>query len=236
MLKRTSKYPLFAKTGVHWSSYGALLAADSLIRYLEVKLNKQLINIVVDSIIVSRNPKDEDDDISRTMNLFWKISQPALAYPKIHFVPSSGAIKPSALFIGDSYYWNWYKNGTIRNVFNKPEFWYYDKDVFPESFTKQTNTWQVNVDDAVKRQNVIVILQTANGEEFDPGYGFIDRTWPDYDTSANNRIRKIENNLKSSPDNMKMYREKAALLNVSVESVIRAEAVFAENELILKKK
>jgi hypothetical protein len=236
LAKDTSRHPLFAKTGVHWSSYGALLAADSLIHYLSVKLNVKLPQIVIDRIDVRRFPKDEDDDISRTMNLFWKIPHPGLAYPKFHFISDQTTRRPSALFIGDSYYWNWYKQGIIRNIFRNPGFWYYDEEIYPESFFKPKYTWNVNLKNTIEKQDVIILLQTNNWKDYDFGHGFVDRAWPEYDTSANNRIRGIEEYLTKDSVNMGIYAAKARELNVPLEFVIRRDAIFAGNNVLLKKK
>jgi hypothetical protein len=236
LARDTSRYPLFTKTGVHWSSYGAIIAADSLIRYLGEKLFVKLPKIVIDRIRLSRVPKDEDDDISRTMNLMWRISQPELAYPKFHFISEQATVRPSALFIGDSYYWNWYKPGIIRNIFRNTEFWYYDKEVYPESFFNTCYTWHINLKNSIERQDVIILLQTNNGEGYDFGYGFVDRAWPEYDPSENNRIRSIEAVLTKAPENMKIYEKKSQDLNAPIESVIRADAIFAGNNLLRKNK
>lgn len=236
LAKDTSRYPLFAKTGVHWSSYGAIMAADSLIRYLGKKLFVKLPEIVIERIELSRIPKDEDDDISRTMNLIWRISQPELAYPKFHFISGQSTVRPSALFIGDSYYWNWYKPGIIASVFRNLDFWYYDKEVYPASFVQRKFTWNTDLKSEIERQNVIVLLQNNNGEGYDFGYGFVDRAWPEYDPSENNRIRGIESVLIKAPENMKLFKKKSKDLNAPIGLVIRADAIFAGNNLLRNEK
>ena len=236
LAKDTTRYPLFTKTGVHWSSYGALLAADSLIHYLEMKLNTRLPEIVVERIEKSSIPKDDDDDISRTMNLFCRIQQPELAYPKFHFRSDQTTKRPSALFVGDSYYWTWYRQGIVRNIFRIMEFWYYDQDVYPESFFKKRITSDIKLKNAIERQNVIILLQTNNWKDYDFGHGFVDRAWPEYDTSADNRIRNIEEYLTKDPENIRFYKKKAKDLHIPLESVIRRDAIYAGNTLLLKKK
>ena len=236
LAKDSSRYPLFARTGMHWSSYGALLAADSMFRYLNRKLEVRLPELVIDTIELSRFPKDEDDDIRRTMNLFWKITQTELAYPKFHFEFDNETILPPALFIGDSYYWNWYRPGIIGSVFGNSDFWYYDKEVYPESFGQKKYTWQVDLKKEVEKYRIIVLLHNNNGEAFDFGHGFVDRAWPEYDPSPNNRIRNIEDFLRKSPDNMKLFEKKSKEWNVPLETVIRTDAIYAGNNLLRKMK
>ena len=236
MMKDTSGYPLYTRTGAHWSSYGALIAADSLIRYLELKLKTRLPEIVIDKIEVTGIPRDEDDDISRTMNLLMNLGQPGLAYPKFHFENRGNRVNLNALFIGDSYYWNWYKPGIIRNLFGNTDFWYYDQDVYPQSFVKTVNTWNINTKESVERQNVIVLMQTNSKDMCDFGYGFVDRVLPDYDTSANNRIREIERYITAHLLFTNSYNERARKMRTSMESVIRADAIFAGNKLLRRSK
>ena len=209
LAKDTSRYPLFARTGMHWSSYGALMTADSMFRYLDRKLDIKLPELVIDSVKVSRFAEDEDDDIRRTMNLFWKIRQPGLAYPEFHFIFGEETVMPSALFIGDSYYWNWYRQGIISSVFSDPEFWYYDKEVYPESFNREKYTWEADLKNEIEKYKIIVLLHNNNGQGYDFGYGFVDRVWPDFDPSGNNRIRNIEAFLTKSEENMMFYENKS---------------------------
>jgi len=236
LAKDTSSYPLFAKTGMHWSSYGALLAADSLIRYLNFRLNIRLQQIFIDTIVKTGIPRDDDDDISQTMNLFFRITQPELAYPVFHFNYDSSDVKPSALFIGDSFYWNWYRSGIIRNVFRNQDFWYYDKEVYPASFVRQKYTWELDLEKEIERYKIVVLLHNNNGEAYDFGFGFVDRAWPEYDPSGNNRIRKIEAYLTESEENMRFYENKSREWGVPLKTVIRTDAIFAGNNVLRKMK
>jgi hypothetical protein len=228
MLKDTSRYPLYPKTGIHWTCYGAVLAADSLARYLEAKLGRPMPRIEIDSIEVSREARYEDNDIARTMNLIREIPHPPYAYPKYHYIFGPDDKKPSALFIGDSFYWNWYNPGMIDGLFINRDFWYYDKDVYPETFTKPTNTGEVDLLDAIGRQDVVILLQT-NAAYGNPGYGFIERALSEMDT-AQSRIRYFEEKIRSNPEWMKLIRRKAMEQKVDPEEMIRRDALFMVNE------
>jgi hypothetical protein len=234
-MKDTVQYRLFSKTGVHWSTYGAYLAADSLVRYLEKKLGRTLNAPILDGITQSRFPRDEDDDIGQALNLFFTIPQAGLAYPSYHFGDQPGTCKPPALFIGDSYYWNWQRPGIIRKIFSNEDFWYYDKDIFPVRPGGASSTWQVDLKEQICRQDVIIILQSANGEEINTGFGFIDRSLPEFDTSATNTIRHYEKVLTASRENMAGYRTRSAELNIPFSRVIRTEAVYAPEKDLRRK-
>jgi len=84
-LKPESKYPLFPPLGTHWSVYGMLFVADSLIRFIENRRNVDLPEFYADSIEISSKPRDTDDDMIRTMNLLFSLKGVDLAYPVFTF-------------------------------------------------------------------------------------------------------------------------------------------------------
>jgi hypothetical protein len=195
-MKDTSRYLLFPATGVHWTVYGSVLAADSTIRYLAKKLQRPMPELHIDKIELSEKPRQFDDDVNETMNLIWDVKHPPLAYPVFHFEDgnlenktASPVKKTKALFIGDSFYWAWYDSGIIGKVFDKMEFWYYDREVYPEKFTSQKNTSEVDLKSSVERQDVVVLLQVGGGWG-NPGAGFIDRA---YEAFFQNAKLKMQN-------------------------------------------
>jgi hypothetical protein len=234
LMKDTSRYLLYPKTGIHWSCYGAVLAADSVTRYLEKKLGTSIPHIVIDSIEVSKEARFEDNDIDRTLNLIWEIPHPAYAYPFYHYQRDTFVKKPSVLFIGDSFYWNWYNPGIIENLFSNKEFWYYDKDVYPETFSKPVSTADVELIRAIERQKIIVLLQT-NAAYGDPGYGFVERALSVLDSSGN-RLLYFEHKIRNNPGWMEMMRKKAKGQKVSLDEMIRRDALFLVNEEMKSKK
>ncbi|PKP19816.1 MAG: hypothetical protein CVU05_10530, partial [Bacteroidetes bacterium HGW-Bacteroidetes-21] len=120
--KEKSKYPLYPKTGVHWSTYGMSLAADSLIKYMEYVSGMEMPNIIRDTIDVSDIPKGYDQDIEDGINLLFTINKPKYAYPNVRFVSKMIHKKPSVITIGDSFWWGIYYSGIPENVFASHEF------------------------------------------------------------------------------------------------------------------
>jgi hypothetical protein len=182
-MKDTSRWLLFPATGVHWSVYGSVLAADSAIRYIESGLRRPMRHLQIDHVEISAKPRQFDDDVNVTMNLIGEVAHPLLAYPAFHFTGERTCTKPKALFVGDSFYWAWYDTGIIGQVFDKMEFWYYDREVYPEKFTKPKYTSTVDIRQAIERQEVIVLLQVGGGWG-NPGAGFIDRAYAAYFPAA----------------------------------------------------
>ena len=223
-MKHISHYPLIPKTGVHWSYYGAYLAADSMSRYLKTKTGYPVPGIVLDSVSAPDFPIGEDNDMGATLNLIRDIQCPKTGYPKFHGVNEGGKSKPNALFVGDSFYWNWYYDGIISTLFNNNDFWYYCKDVFPQSNEKPTSVSDINVEDAIKKQNFIILIQ-VNGAYGNIGYGFIDLALSVLD-SANSKLLKVELLIKANPTWMEDVRKKAKRNNLNFEEQLRLDALW----------
>ncbi|MFZ4521611.1 MAG: alginate O-acetyltransferase AlgX-related protein [Bacteroidales bacterium] len=173
-LKDTCRYPLYPKTGIHWSSYGAYLAMDSLVRYLETAAGNKLPHPVITRNTASTCPKDRDDDVARAMNLVCNISSPPLTYPEITYSQPEEPHPFSVLFIGDSFYFSWARAGYIGQIFGNRDFWYYDHDVYYGNY--QTGRLAANEDmkQMLSKQDAIIILQTNAGYG-ELGYYFVDR-------------------------------------------------------------
>jgi hypothetical protein len=233
LAKDTSRYPLYPKTGIHWTSYSAVLAADSLLKYLHVKMSIPVPRMIIDDIETSPDARDVDDDIAQTMNLIWRIPHPVYAYPKYHFTFDTLQKKPAALFIGDSFYWNWYNPGIIHNIFSNEEFWYYNQDIYPESKTKLKSVSEINIEDAINRQNVIILMQ-VNGGYGNLGYGFTDMAISALDP-ANSNLRRMELTIRNNPDWMKTIREKAEKDHRRVDEQVRMDALYMLDQERIKK-
>ena len=130
-MKDTSSYPLFPKTGIHWSEYGAALAMDSLINYLEKIEGVDLPDLTWRDLKISPKPLKTDKDIERSMNLIFPIEKGPYAYPEIVFdTINKDQIK--VLVVGDSYYLQMYDAGLSKKVFNESRFLFYGRLVYPE--------------------------------------------------------------------------------------------------------
>ncbi len=226
-LKDTSRHNLYPFSGAHWSCYGAYLGADSLIRYLEKSLNRELPHMVLDSLMLEPEARKEDDDMDRVLNLVWKNPVPQMTYPVFHHTYAGDAPKPAVLFVSDSYYWYWHFNGIIKNTFLREDMWYYDKEVYPDQNTRPTNTARINLDSALDRQEVVILMQTNAGYG-NIGYGFVDRAYEQY-YPGKTRIRMIEENFRMSPGWMEEMKKKAKEQNLPLDAMVRNDAIYLYN-------
>ncbi len=182
-MKSTSPYPLFPKTGIHWSKYGEVVAADSIIKYINsIQREKKVPELMIGDIETSINIRGNDDDIEKGMNLLFDIGDLQMGYPKFKVQKDSDAGTAKVLTIADSYYW-----GLSKDAFNEGQFWYYNKQIYPDSYTTPVNVKDINIIEEVEKNDVVILLSTdANLNKF--AFGFIDQLYDSYFNSNQNSI------------------------------------------------
>lgn len=156
--KHTSKYPLYPQHGVHWSTYGTALAADSLIRKIEDLRHIDAPELAFDGVVMEQ-PHDVDYDIADGMNLLFRFKSFDVAYPRMLPVNTNGKTRPKVLVISDSFYWGMYGLG-IANCFQDDHFWYYNRQIFPESSSKELLVENVDLGEELAKHDVFVIMAT----------------------------------------------------------------------------
>jgi hypothetical protein len=85
VLRNQTEYPLFPKCGIHWSTYGATIAADSITARIAQERRTVLPRIIIDQIIFKDTANETDSDIGIGMNLIYPPKSFPLAYPLYHF-------------------------------------------------------------------------------------------------------------------------------------------------------
>lgn len=172
--KYTSPYPLYPQYGIHWSRYGMALATDSLITFIEDLRNIDLRGIYWSEVELDQ-PDDADYDIASGMNIYFRLKSFEMGYPKIQFESDSGKASPSILAIGDSFYFGIYGTATLK-VFSNSHYWYYNKQIYPESYQKTITTDQLNLKEEIAKYDIIILMAT---ESTLPklGWGFIENTY-----------------------------------------------------------
>jgi len=233
-MKDTSRFILYPKTGIHWSTYGSTLAIDSMMNYLRIRFGMNIPRLAVDSIVVSKKARYEDDDIGRTLNLVRPLSYPPMAYPAFHFIADTTKPKPRALFVGDSFYWQLYYPGFIANNFSNNEFWYYNKDVYPETFNAPKSTSRINYIHEILSQDLVVLIQT-NAAYGNVGYGFVQQAWQGLNSSGD-RVKEFETSIRNTPEWLESVRQKAVKNNVSLDEQIHRDAVYMVEQDIMNSK
>ncbi|WP_264793032.1 alginate O-acetyltransferase AlgX-related protein [Aureispira anguillae] len=165
-IKDTVSYPLFPQTGIHMTHYGSALFADSLIRYIEGLTQQDLPNFSWSKVALSSEALEADADAEKALNLIFKLPYFELPYPSVH-IDQKGKYKPTALTIGDSFYWTFVSWGGLTDVFDDGQFWYYNREQHPG----QRDVKTLDLEQEIKDKELIFIVNSAfNLWRF--GFGF----------------------------------------------------------------
>ena len=179
-MKDTSTYTLFPKTGIHWSKYGAVLAADSIISYINSQNAKtKMPELIISEIEKSVTIRGNDDDIEKGMNLLIDIPDLEMGYPQFKTPKYTSTESPKVLTVADSYYWEMFGWGLSRDVFNGGQFWYYNEQIYPESYKQPLDVKDIDFQYEVEKNDVILLMSTdGNLHKF--AFGFIDQLYDCY--------------------------------------------------------
>ncbi|MBN2274524.1 MAG: hypothetical protein JXK95_09345 [Bacteroidales bacterium] len=232
--KNDSPYPLYPKHGIHWSTYGACLVADSIIQYIEEKTGYQFAHFTWDTIKIKK-AAGIDYDIADGMNLIFKLKRQKMAYPEFYIKNDSGKFKPSLLVISDSFYWVIYGLG-FANAFSQNQFWFYNKEIYPKSMCSPTETKNECLRNEIARHDVIIIMATeATLPSF--GWGFIEEACAvfSYDNSKNRvkedsvlkkRVTDLVNYIKTDDKWYSLIRKKALEKGIPIDSMLVIDALW----------
>jgi predicted DNA binding CopG/RHH family protein len=230
-MKPTSPYPLYPKTGIHWSNYGEALALDSLIRYMEKVKNRKMVDFGWEEVEMSDDLRVPDKDIADGMNLLFNIGYYPMPYPKFHFNEDPTTYKPVVITVTDSYYWNLHGRGITQRIYSKDKFWYYFQTAHgPYPAGQQVNDLDILAE--VESADFIVLMATdANLYKFDFGFaekifGLIQDQQKQAASKREARIKEVELVIRGNAEWMKAIREKAAKQGIPFDEMIRLDAIW----------
>src|SRR5690554_6951639 len=169
-----------AKTGIHWSKYAELLVADSIINYVNtLNVEFQAPKLLIGEVKTSTKMWDTDGDIEKAMNLLFRIRNHEMAYPEYKFSEKPSTATLHVLNIADSFYWRLFNIGVSRDAFDVEQFWYYNQQIYPDSFEAHKNIEDINIIEKVEKNDVVMILATE-GNLYKFAFGFIDQLYEAY--------------------------------------------------------
>ncbi len=229
-LKKDSPYPLYPKTGIHWSHYGSDLFIDSLLHYIEVKRHVDIPDFVVKKRYLSEDYQTPDIDIEQGMNLMFPLKKFPMPYSEYSFEGQNKS-RLKIMVISDSFFWQIFSMGIMAKVFDDGEFWYYDRQIFQPSKPKPTMVDYVDIRKKLLDTDVVVLLSTdANLNNFpwkfdEKAYDALQET--DSAVIAKEKeIRGIMNAIKGNDEWLASVREKARKRNIPVDSMVRLDAEY----------
>lgn len=236
-LKTNTPYPLFTPFSHHWTNYGACLAADTILKYIEFTKKMDLPNIFWKDIQLSDTTRGRDADILKSMNLYTtpKLNM-QLAYPVIQSENDSLRNNCKGIVISDSY---WYDQPflTIQKYgLNDAQFWYYYNKIVPNP-GNGIRVWELNLKEEIEKSKVILLMY-SDGNLANYGNQFINDAYELYTSpntywQRNNNMKNIntfEKYIKDTPTELKKVTRISADKQIPLDTVIRTYA----KELIQK--
>lgn len=238
--RKQSRTQLIPKTGIHWSNYAAVLAADSTIKYLRKKTNTDLVDFSIEKTEqtpVARNP---DQDIENGSNLLFEIAKPDFIYPVIK-VDNTVRKKLKTFIVSDSYYWNWNNSGVDTIIFKDPMMGYYINDVYDvKAGLTKAHVSKYGFKNLVSKSDLIILMVTEGKLQSLPAE-FSSATKNalfGYQVNESKKakfIQKVAAKIKNDKTWYEDVSRKASAQNISVEQMILidAEYVVRQNYLNL---
>jgi hypothetical protein len=125
-------------------------------------------------------------------------------------------------------------NFGISKAFSNDHFWYYNKQVYPDSFKSPLETSQLDLRAQIAQHDVIIIMATeANLPGL--GWGFIENAWNlfysekqvhAFDADFREKLDAARLYIKSDKKWMEEIMKKAAKRKISVDSMITLDATW----------
>jgi len=220
-----AEYPLFLKTGTHWSYYGSVLAADTTLSYLESLRGIDLPDMQIIRNEMPVTPRYPDNDIGLAMNLLFNLPQPKTANPILGFRQGPTKTKPNALIIGDSFYFNWLNNHIPAEVFNRCDFWYYNKNITHSDGSAGGVTSELDFRSEVMKQDIILIMITGRFmHSF--AWGFDEQLYDLFFPGYRDPIESFSDKIRVYSDEFQRMYKESLTMNISLPDRISKEASY----------
>lgn len=230
-MKGKSDYPIYPKTGIHWSQYGVDIVIDSLLNYIEIKRGIDLPEYVITERFLSTEYEHPDTDLEDGMNLFFPIPNEPLAYSRFTVI-QEGKTKPKIMVISDSFFWPIYSKGINETVFSNGEFWYYNHEIYTPDRDGSQPVSSVDLRQTLRDKEIVILMVTdANlpGFPWDFDQNALEALSPEgtiLQAEREARIRGYIEAIVTSPEWKKAVQEKAAANNLTFEEQARLDAIF----------
>ncbi len=237
-MKGKTPAPLFPKTGIHWSQYGATLAADSLVNYCLQLFGKEMNEFAWNKkdLPLSTTTESVDDDIGMGMNLLFPIEPLPMAYPRVGLNSKysvdfgNTGIQPKVAVISDSYFFNLMQLPWAPDIFSELNFYFYNKQLHHLPGGETSNADILSEMQDIEKSKIVFIMATeCNMDKL--GWGFIASAYNYFvmgetKNSFELRMQKFKNNILSDPAWIKAIEEKAKLNKVSIDTMIMRDARY----------
>lgn len=228
--KETTAEPLFQRYGAHWTPYGAYLALDSLLSYMREDIKQKTPEIKFKGFTPVPAEINPDVDLLEQVNVFYPVLPAYGRIPNLS-IHSKAKFRPSILVVGDSYFWNMLNLDPYRKIFDKPQFWFYNREFHPALPPNQLPVGKFLAQTISKQEYIILLASPSNFNEM--GWGFIEQAcWQMIKNPKSVEKHELKDKallemmryIRSDKKWMKDIRTKAAERKISADSMLLLDA------------
>jgi hypothetical protein len=165
-------YPVYSKTSVHWTMYGAHFTLISLLNEMNDFFGNEMISLKVDELKTDYFCEN-DGDQEKTLNLFMRLDNTLFAYPIYsREAKNPDPFRPKVITIGDSYYWGIIGSWQLLHIFSPDsKYLYYYNTVYPNNDDASYSIKDINVVEEISTADAFILINSSHNLVNFP-YGF----------------------------------------------------------------
>jgi hypothetical protein len=176
--RKTSDSPLFGKTGIHWSNYGAVNSLRDFISLVEKDRGTDLPNVSLRSTTMSLELRDPDGDLGGLMNLMIPIEHYPMALLDWEWEKPEGRERLKLTAFADSFFQQFVQFGITPGCFREVDYYFYDSLVWNSTTSPPHGiVWTPATKEAAMKSvddsEVVLILATEMNYS-GLGFGYLD--------------------------------------------------------------
>lgn len=171
--KGSSPWPIFPRSGTHWTVHSACYVADAIIDRIGTMRNKPLVRPVCDPPETADTPRPFDRDLSDLANVWFpETFYDRLPYPPTRELTESQPLK--LMFVGGSFLWTVLDIFEQQKLYTEREMFYYFRRQFsfPSGTETRVRRRETNWSSQLPRFDA-VILEINEAHINEAGGGFI---------------------------------------------------------------
>ena len=237
-LKETFPYPLYPRTGTHWSEAVIPFVADSVLKKLAEITDYKLPSVRYLDDNLTTDYSVQDGELEASMNLLLPLNKPALPRPVFELTDTLGADKPNLLVVSDSYFTQLRISPFVK-AFGNWEAWIYNRDVESSDYRHKWKQRDMLLDanEVLENADIVMAVFTAP-MYYNYMFGFTQTAQNLYQygvVSEEAGLQAAIQLIKENEDWLKAVKEQAEKLGITTEENLRLNAQYWLDQKLHKK-